>query len=254
MILRCHGRSSQANIERLVAKLVGEVNSGKREGSVISECSLGPEDKKSWREFRKELESVGITPDLFRVHRSFIISKLRNSLDGFVVNEMDVVEEVEEDDDEAMEDAEEEIEDIDLSMGEMGRVTSTQRISASLYKATGGQNRRSHSVNKPLPTDTQTPVQSSSLAPPFQNYDPPAEVSTDNEDDDFAMTMAYLDDSTSLPQQNQRNKGLYYPNPGQSIAYLQPVSPNSPVAPQTSFEREDSTNSITNGELQLFYP
>jgi len=76
-------RSSQARIERLLRKFLDEVSTGKREGSVVSTQTVGSlsaDQKEVWRQLRKELESVGITPVLFEQHRTVIIASLQKAI------------------------------------------------------------------------------------------------------------------------------------------------------------------------------
>jgi len=65
--------------------LIDEVRTGKREGSVVTDRSTGSlsaDEKEEWRQLRKELESVGITPALFNQHRELIIERLKAIGDG----------------------------------------------------------------------------------------------------------------------------------------------------------------------------
>src|SRR6266516_4347895 len=62
---------------------IDEVRTGKREGSVVTNhttSSLSADEKKAWRQLRKELESVGITPALFNQHRELIIERLLKAI------------------------------------------------------------------------------------------------------------------------------------------------------------------------------
>lgn len=67
-----------------------EYRSGKRESSqmsALSTDSLSRDDKEAWRQLRKELESIGITPDIFNRNRHFILSTLQNlSQDNYESN------------------------------------------------------------------------------------------------------------------------------------------------------------------------
>lgn len=59
-----------------------DVRNGRRqEGSIVSSNtvdSLLPDEREACRQLRKELESAGVTPDLFAAHQSFIIKTLRD--------------------------------------------------------------------------------------------------------------------------------------------------------------------------------
>jgi ankyrin repeat protein len=63
-----------------------DVRNGRRpEGSIMSGKtvdSLLPDEREAWRQLRKELESAGITPDLFTVHQSFITRTLRDAVNA----------------------------------------------------------------------------------------------------------------------------------------------------------------------------
>ncbi len=55
----------------MIKTFLDELRDGKREGSVVSAqttASLSADEKEAWRQLRKELESVGITPTLFAQH------------------------------------------------------------------------------------------------------------------------------------------------------------------------------------------
>ena len=63
----------------MLKTFLDELQAGKRDGSVISAQttgSLSADDKEAWRQLRKELESVGITPALFTQHQTFIVDTL----------------------------------------------------------------------------------------------------------------------------------------------------------------------------------
>jgi len=70
-------------IVQMVRTLIDEVRTGKREGSVVSTQTVGSpsaDQKEAWRQLRKELESVGITPVLFEKHRIVIIATLEKAI------------------------------------------------------------------------------------------------------------------------------------------------------------------------------
>jgi hypothetical protein len=74
--------ASQASIERKLKKLMDEMRDRwDSAGSCISIESLDLPDKEAWREIRKELQEIGISPNLFTQHREFIISTIRDFLD-----------------------------------------------------------------------------------------------------------------------------------------------------------------------------
>lgn len=63
---------------------INEVRTGKRERSVVTNHttgSLSADEKEAWRQLRKELESVGVTPALFEQHRDLVIEKLLNAIE-----------------------------------------------------------------------------------------------------------------------------------------------------------------------------
>ena len=76
--------SSQSRVEKKLNQLLFEIRTGKREASVVSVQSvesLSASDKDAWRQLRKDLKDVGITPSLFLQHRSFIVSWFQNILE-----------------------------------------------------------------------------------------------------------------------------------------------------------------------------
>jgi hypothetical protein len=71
-------------MERLET-FIDEFQTGKREGSVATNYttgSLSADDKESWRQLRKDLESVGITPALFNQHHDLIIARLLEAINN----------------------------------------------------------------------------------------------------------------------------------------------------------------------------
>ena len=67
----------------MLKKFLGELQAGKRDGSVVyaqTTGSLSTDDKEAWRQLRKELESVGITPALFTQHRILIVDTLYKAI------------------------------------------------------------------------------------------------------------------------------------------------------------------------------
>ncbi|KAJ5355100.1 uncharacterized protein N7496_012312 [Penicillium cataractarum] len=76
-------RSSQETVVSMLKTYIKECQSGKREGaamSCVSTGSLDADEKEAWRGLRKDLQSVGITPDLFQRHRPVILSTIQRHL------------------------------------------------------------------------------------------------------------------------------------------------------------------------------
>ncbi|KAJ5813971.1 uncharacterized protein N7503_000721 [Penicillium pulvis] len=74
------GRSSHANFDRLLRNFINEIRAGKRESSVMSSVSTGSlstDEKEEWRQLRRELQSIGITPEIFAHNREYILDTLR---------------------------------------------------------------------------------------------------------------------------------------------------------------------------------
>lgn len=64
----------------MLKTFIDDIRSGKRESAAMSNVSTGSlslDEEESWRALRKELQSIGITPDLFTQHRPFIINTLQ---------------------------------------------------------------------------------------------------------------------------------------------------------------------------------
>lgn len=69
--------SSQIRIEKKLNKLLAEIRSGKREGSIVSAktiASISSENQEAWRLLRQELDDMGIGTSLFLHHRSFVVA------------------------------------------------------------------------------------------------------------------------------------------------------------------------------------
>ena len=67
----------------MLRTFIDELRTGKREGSVVSTQttgSLSADEKEAWRQLRKELESVGITPVAFAQNRAFIVATLQKAI------------------------------------------------------------------------------------------------------------------------------------------------------------------------------
>lgn len=73
-------RCSQAHVEHMLKAFIAEVREGKRERSVISNDSLSMSGREAWRELRKELQSVGISHEIFVRNRRFIVKTLERAL------------------------------------------------------------------------------------------------------------------------------------------------------------------------------
>lgn len=74
--------SSQEAVQAMLRKYIEEIRTGRREGSIISTDSidsLSPDEKEAWRGVRKELEDVGITPELFTRHSAWIKKTLSDA-------------------------------------------------------------------------------------------------------------------------------------------------------------------------------
>lgn len=58
-----------------------EVREGKRSSIISTQTieSLSADDKEAWRHLRKELEGVGITPELYKQHREVIVTTLEKA-------------------------------------------------------------------------------------------------------------------------------------------------------------------------------
>lgn len=73
-------RSSDEYVERLLRDFINDIRAGKRESSVLSSASTGSlstDEKEQWRQLRRELQSIGITPEIFAHNREFILNTLR---------------------------------------------------------------------------------------------------------------------------------------------------------------------------------
>jgi len=125
--------------------------------------------------------------------------------------------------------------------------------SASSRSAPSGQpvspninaHRRSTSNSKPLPTPSQTPIQNSFLAAPFQNYDP-SHHDASHVEAESAMRKAILDQqqkNQSPPSQQQQSEYSLAPS-------VSTLSHNSPVTPQTNLEELDESK-MTDGEKRI---
>jgi hypothetical protein len=64
----------------MLKAFMNEIRTGRRESSVLSIVSTGSlseSEKLEWRQLRKELQSIGITPEIFSLNRDFIHTTLR---------------------------------------------------------------------------------------------------------------------------------------------------------------------------------
>lgn len=69
--------SSHARLESKLNLLIAEVRAGKREGSMISTQTFDTtarNDRETWEALRRELEDIGISPDIITEKRQFIIA------------------------------------------------------------------------------------------------------------------------------------------------------------------------------------
>lgn len=67
-----------------------ELRDGKREGSVLSTDtidSLCSDQREAWRLVRKELEDIGITPQLFEQHQVWITKTLQEAFEAGALQE-----------------------------------------------------------------------------------------------------------------------------------------------------------------------
>lgn len=72
--------SSQANTKRMLEAFINEVRTGAENRSVISCDSLSKDEREIWRTIRKELQSLGITSEIFSQHQDMIMSALKLAL------------------------------------------------------------------------------------------------------------------------------------------------------------------------------
>ncbi|KFX89985.1 hypothetical protein V490_06716 [Pseudogymnoascus sp. VKM F-3557] len=79
--------SSQEAVQMMLYKFIDEVRTGRREDSIISTNSLSLEEQDSWRTVRKELEDVGITPQLFIENCGWIKETLQYSRESGALQE-----------------------------------------------------------------------------------------------------------------------------------------------------------------------
>lgn len=64
----------------MLEDFINEIRSGRRESSAfstISTDSLPENEKAEWRQLRKEMQGIGITPEIFSLNRDFILTTLR---------------------------------------------------------------------------------------------------------------------------------------------------------------------------------
>jgi len=76
-LLLIPSRASNENVERLLRGFINDIRVGKRESSVLSTGSLSTDEKEQWRQLRRELQSIGITPEIFAHNRELILNTLR---------------------------------------------------------------------------------------------------------------------------------------------------------------------------------
>lgn len=70
--------SSHADTKRMLKVFIDEIRNGSRDKSVISCDSLSKDERDTWGKIRKELKSLGITPQIFSQHQD--ISALMSTL------------------------------------------------------------------------------------------------------------------------------------------------------------------------------
>ncbi|KAI9715746.1 MAG: hypothetical protein M1812_005744 [Candelaria pacifica] len=69
-----------------------EDNLAAREGSILSSVeSLTADEKRNWRQLRKELEGVGITPAIFAQRQALITTKIRELIEGGALEEEETI-------------------------------------------------------------------------------------------------------------------------------------------------------------------
>lgn len=69
--------SSHEKLEKKLDMLISEVRAGKREGSVVSTKSFGTaakNNKETWDALRRELEDIGISPEIINEKKHFIVA------------------------------------------------------------------------------------------------------------------------------------------------------------------------------------
>ncbi|KAJ5600106.1 hypothetical protein N7450_001173 [Penicillium hetheringtonii] len=83
-VINCSiSRSSIENVERMLKTFISEIRIGKRESAAMSSASNGSltaDERETWRQLRKELRDIGITPEIFAQHRGFILVSLQTLL------------------------------------------------------------------------------------------------------------------------------------------------------------------------------
>ncbi|KAI9845041.1 MAG: hypothetical protein M1838_001921 [Thelocarpon superellum] len=82
--------SSGSHVEALLHLFIDEIRQGKHGGSVLSRettSSLQPDEKEAWRLIRKELEGIGISPELSTEHRNLIVAIFEQAIADGALNE-----------------------------------------------------------------------------------------------------------------------------------------------------------------------
>ena len=77
-------------LEMLLQKYIAEIRDGQRASSIKSVktiTSLSSTDEEAWRQVRRELQVIGISPSQFDQNREMIIMKLQEAL-GEAANEL----------------------------------------------------------------------------------------------------------------------------------------------------------------------
>ncbi|KAL8969386.1 MAG: hypothetical protein Q9183_002019 [Haloplaca sp. 2 TL-2023] len=75
-------RSSQAKLQHRLDRLISEIRSGKRESSVLSAKSFdtAADSQETWDALRRDLEDIGISPQVIKDQRAFILDWFRNAI------------------------------------------------------------------------------------------------------------------------------------------------------------------------------
>ena len=82
--------SCQARIEKKLNKLLSEIRSGEREGSVISVesmQSIEQNDKEAWEDLQRELDDVGISGPMIEQHKGYIVRWVKKAIDEGLMEE-----------------------------------------------------------------------------------------------------------------------------------------------------------------------
>ncbi|KAL8968214.1 MAG: hypothetical protein Q9183_002570 [Haloplaca sp. 2 TL-2023] len=74
--------SSQAKLQDKLDRLISEIRAGKREGSVLSAKSFdtAADTQETWDALRRDLEDIGISPQVIKEQRAFILDWFRDAI------------------------------------------------------------------------------------------------------------------------------------------------------------------------------